>query len=139
MVQKFQSFKEESNKHFTIKLCSSFSIQVFHLFEESLLEVKKTQLAFQSKILRFIQKNGISKLVKGFTPHLNRDSSYLLILSMFLSNKVIDDWLPTIIKCQREELSTNTSIPKSSNHINLHIDSEVNILVGRALVIRIKN
>lgn len=60
---------------------------------------------------------------------------------MFLSNALIDEWLPTIIKIRKESLCKNTSNPEhseQSNNINPFIDGEVNILVGWAIFASLK-
>lgn len=111
---------------------------MFHLFEVYLMEVKKTQGACQLKILSFVQKNGLSNLMSDYIPYVYRENSCLLTVFMFLSNQLIDGWLPTIIRIRQERLSINTSIPEQSNNINSFLDGEVNRLVGWILFAKIK-
>lgn len=61
--QWFLNVKEERNKTEVIKLCNLFSLNLFHLFEDSLMESNKSCILLQLKVLRFLQSNGMRELV----------------------------------------------------------------------------
>ena len=78
----------------------------------------------------------MSTLVSGCVSNLKEHKNYLLIIFLFLSNKLIDEWLPSIIKKRKTSLDQNTNVTenfKQSITINPFIDGEVNRLVGWAL------
>lgn len=105
------------------------------------MDAKKTQVPFQLKVLNFIQNNRVSNLGSGCLSNLKEEKNFIMMLLMYLSNKLIDEWLQTIVKVQKESLSINTSNPEnseSSNTINPFIDGEVNRLVGWGLFASIK-
>ena len=136
----FTSFKDAANQSDVTKLCSLLVTKLFHLFEESLMDRTITQGSFQLKISSYIQQNGVSKMVSGCVSRLNEHKNCLLILFLFLSKKLIDEWLPSIIKTRKASLNRNANVAVHSNKsltINPFIGGEVNRLVGWALYARI--
>ena len=129
----FTSFIDKINREHVNSLCAAFSNQLFNLLEESLMEGNKKKQSFQLQILSFIQSNGISKLCDDMPTNLKQDKSCILMLFMFLSRKLIDDWLPKIIRKRRTKMSSIKSESSINNTINPFIDGEVNRIVGWAL------
>ena len=127
----FTSFKDEVNKEEIVVLCKILSKELFHLFERSLMEHNKNRVSFQLNILQFLQKNGIERVLKSSSPTFNKNSRCLLILFMFLSKKLVDNWLPDLIQKHKSKLLV--TLPKISNKTNPYIDGEVNRIVGWAL------
>ena len=127
----FTSFKEEINKAEIVDLCKILSKELFHLFEHSLMEQNKNRVSFQLNILQFLQKNEIERVVKHSSPTFNKNSRCLLILFMFLSKKLVDNWLPDLIKKHKRKMIV--TIPTISNKVNPYIDGKVNRIVGWAL------
>ena len=128
--QWFSNFKEERNKLEINKMCSLFSIKLFHLFEESLMEHNKTRISYQLKVLNFFQNDGVKQLVSDINGELNNDIQCLSILFMFLSNQLVDNWLPCLIKSHKDTLDIGVKSPAKSNYINPLFDDEVNRLIG---------
>jgi len=132
----FSSFKEEIHKEEIVELCKILSKELFHLFEHSLMEHNKTRVSFQLNILQFLQNNGIEKVVKNSSPTFNKNSRCLLILFMFLSKKLVDNWLPELILKHKKKMII--TVPNLSNKGNPYVDGEVNRIVGWALYATIK-
>ena len=71
-------------------------------------EQDKTRVSLQLKVLSFIQSNGINELVLNINADLKHDSQYLLLLFMFLSSKLINSWLPSLIKSHKDSVAPAT-------------------------------
>ena len=127
----FTNFNNEINKNEIVMLCKILSRELFHLFEDSLMEQNKHRVSFQLKILQFLQNDGIEMVLKESCPTFNKNSKCLLILFMFLSKKLVDNWLPELIKTHKSKLILTSST--ISSNVNPFVDGEVNRIVGWAL------
>ena len=106
--QWFTNVKEERKKTDIIKLCNLFSIKLFHLFEISLMESKKSHVSYQLTILKIMQSNDMREFLLNINDDLKHDPQCLLLLFMFLSNKLIDNYLPSIITSHKDFIITTT-------------------------------
>ena len=136
--QWFTNMKEQNNKKEVIKLCNVFTKKLFQLFEKSLMEVDKSRVSYQLTLLNFIQQDGMKELLTDINDDIKHDSQCLLLLFMFLSNKLIHSWLPCLLKSHKDSITPVSSYNKKVDHINIISDGEVNRLVGWALFAEIK-
>ena len=97
------------------------------------MESNKSRVSYQLTLLKFMQSNGVKELVLNINDDLKHDSQCLLLLFVFLSNKLIDNWLPSIITSHKDSISTTPISKTNPVHINTIFDGEVNRLVGWAL------
>ena len=95
--QWFANMKEQNNKEEVINLCNVFTKKLFQLFEKPLMEVDKSRVSYQLTLLNFIQ-DGMKELLTDINDDIKHDSQCLLLLFMFLSNKLIHSWLPCLLK-----------------------------------------
>ena len=102
------------------------------------MEVDKSRVSYQLTLLNFIQQDGMKELITDINDDIKHDSQCLLLLFMFLSNKLIHSWLPCLLKSHKDSLTPVSSYNKKIDHINIISDGEVNRLVGWALFAEIK-
>lgn len=122
------SFKHEINNDKIVDFFQLLSNELYCLFEQPLMEQNKNRVPFQLNILHFLQNNRIEKVVKNSSPTFSQNLQYLLLLFIFLSKKVVHNWLPNLIQRHKNKMSqTVLCLSNGSHH---YVDDEVTKLMG---------
>ena len=84
-------------------LCRVITVKLFHLFEDSLLQLEKSRVSFQLNILIFVQSKDIKTILGNISPGFGHSRGCLLVLFIFLSRWMIDIWLPDVINRYKQK------------------------------------
>ena len=113
--------------------CRIMSGKLFHLFEDSLLQLDKSRVSFQLNILNFVQSKDFEAILETVSTCLKDSRGCLLVLFIFLSTQMIDSWLPDLINRYEQKSKLITRSTKSTLCVNIYCDGEVNRVVGWVL------